>query len=94
MRYPPPAHPLVENPGIEVNRDYNDYCSYVHGKNVVTINAEGRAGWTSHEEGFPTLPDQKIRNWVQWRLLQVHNSKSGSGISSNERDGCRRLNDQ
>lgn len=83
MRYPPPAHPLVENPGIEVNRDYNDYCSYVHGKNVVTINAEGRAGWTSHEEGFPTLPDQKIRTATHRRTVSGVDRASPIALEKN-----------
>ncbi len=52
----------VENPKIEQNKDFHDYCEFVRGKNVVTINAEGRAGWTTHDEGFPSLPDQRVRS--------------------------------
>ena len=40
---------LVENPKIKQNRDFNDYTQFIQGKNVVTINAQGRAGWTTHE---------------------------------------------
>lgn len=51
---------IVENPRIQQNKDYEDYYQFVQGKNVVTINAEGRAGWSTHDEGFPSLPDQKV----------------------------------
>lgn len=52
---------LVESPKIEQNKDYEDYKQFIQGKNVVTINALGRAGWTTHKEGFPKLPDQRNR---------------------------------
>lgn len=60
-RYSESPITLVENPKIKKNRDFDEYNQFVQGKNVVTINAQGRAGWTTHEEGYPNLPDQPAR---------------------------------